>query len=367
MVALGSACSWLDDCAEVIRENDSGLGSNHLYSVAALTDNSGNVVERYRYDAYGQRTVLAADGTTVRAASSYGNQVGYTGRYEDRDTGLVYFRSRYHSPALGRFINRMPWNNVGGEILSNYEPMVMPTEWRIYSLSEILSSHASYLQGRLNLYDFMWQSGNSVEPFSTSPPNGHGLPGSLNREWPGGVDRNLTPDELEDLIRKSKGEEKCKYQKAKKLIEQARRLMGKGGGAYRRGAVSTAGMATIAESSLAVGAGIAIGSGIGYVIHEYCLDDPPPPDDYSGDKCCNKSFAFGSMAIVNAWASKRAMTQAIEQAKADCASKTSECPGPCVSGKKCKPTYVPDGFEQDYSMGFWTRAIVNYHCKCACE
>ncbi len=88
--------------------------SNHLYSVAALTDNSGNVVERYRYDAYGQRTVLAADGVTVRASSSYGNQVGFTGRYLDRETGLWYFRARYYSGSLGRFVNRDPLGYVDG-------------------------------------------------------------------------------------------------------------------------------------------------------------------------------------------------------------------------------------------------------------
>ena len=88
--------------------------ANHLYSVAALTDNSGNVVERYRYDAYGQRTVLAADGVTVRAASSYANQYGFTGRYLDKETGLWYFRARYYSGSLGRFVSRDPLRYING-------------------------------------------------------------------------------------------------------------------------------------------------------------------------------------------------------------------------------------------------------------
>jgi len=83
--------------------------ANHLYSVAALTDAAGQVVERYSYNAYGKRTILAADGTTVRTTSSYGNQIGFTGRYHDEETGLVYGRGRMYSPTLGRWTSRDPW------------------------------------------------------------------------------------------------------------------------------------------------------------------------------------------------------------------------------------------------------------------
>jgi len=100
--------------------------ANHLYSVAALTDNAGAVVERYRYDAYGQRTVLAADGVTVRTGSSHGNQVGFTGRYLDKETGLWYFRARNYSGSLGRFASRDPLTYVDGWNL--YEGYFVPNK-----------------------------------------------------------------------------------------------------------------------------------------------------------------------------------------------------------------------------------------------
>jgi RHS repeat-associated protein len=65
-------------------------------------------------DAYGQLTVLASDSVTVRSTSVYGNQVGFTGRYLDSETGLWYFRSRMYSGALGRFISRDAMEFIDG-------------------------------------------------------------------------------------------------------------------------------------------------------------------------------------------------------------------------------------------------------------
>ena len=100
--------------------------ANHLYSVAALTNQAGGVVERYRYSSYGERTVLAPDGVTTRAASSYNQQVGFTGRYLDKDTSLWYFRARYYSGSLGRFIQREKQGYVDG--LNLYQGYFTPNE-----------------------------------------------------------------------------------------------------------------------------------------------------------------------------------------------------------------------------------------------
>lgn len=74
-------------------------------SIHAVTSDSGTVVERYEYDAYGFRTIRAPDGS-VRLSSTIGNSYGFTGRYHDADIGTIYFRARQYSPDLGRFLNR---------------------------------------------------------------------------------------------------------------------------------------------------------------------------------------------------------------------------------------------------------------------
>ena len=37
-----------------------------------------------------------------------GNDLLYTGREYDRDTGLYYYRARYYDPEIGRFISEDP-------------------------------------------------------------------------------------------------------------------------------------------------------------------------------------------------------------------------------------------------------------------
>ncbi|NIQ77938.1 MAG: hypothetical protein GTN93_07565, partial [Anaerolineae bacterium] len=82
---------------------------NTLHSVYALTANSESVVERYRYDAYGAATVLDADGSDDSdGLSDVDNPYMFTGRRMDPESGLMYLRSRYYDPGLGRFLSWDP-------------------------------------------------------------------------------------------------------------------------------------------------------------------------------------------------------------------------------------------------------------------
>ena len=92
---------------------------NHLGSVVALSDGNGNLVERYEYDPYGQPFFFDAN-DNVLSQSAVGNNVLFTGRDYDAETGLYYYRARTLHPGLGRFMQHDPLMYVDGMNLYAY-------------------------------------------------------------------------------------------------------------------------------------------------------------------------------------------------------------------------------------------------------
>ena len=89
-------------------------GEERLYSLAdpnwnvvAITDTSGTVQERMRYDAFGKVTWLDA-AFTAKASSGFVWNRTFTGQVLDSETGLMLYRMRYYNTGLGRFIHRDP-------------------------------------------------------------------------------------------------------------------------------------------------------------------------------------------------------------------------------------------------------------------
>jgi len=115
---------YIDSLAQVANNADpgdatEGTGSQELcedtyypmqdqqFNVLALTDDAGDIVERYEYSLYGQRTVMNAT-YVVLYRSAYDMAMGFQGLMHDTETGLVYNRARMLDPITGRFIQRDP-------------------------------------------------------------------------------------------------------------------------------------------------------------------------------------------------------------------------------------------------------------------
>jgi RHS repeat-associated protein len=71
--------------------------TNHQGSTIQVVDGTGTVTDTFSYDAYGGSS-----------AGPTGAAFRYTGRRFDAETGLYYYRARYYSPTLGRFLQTDP-------------------------------------------------------------------------------------------------------------------------------------------------------------------------------------------------------------------------------------------------------------------
>ena len=83
------------------------------FSPASITDETGNVTERYQFSAFGLRTILSP-AYTVRNSSECEMEFGFQGQFEDADTGWLNYGYRYYLPELGRWTCKDPVGEVGG-------------------------------------------------------------------------------------------------------------------------------------------------------------------------------------------------------------------------------------------------------------
>ncbi len=103
--------NWLDDIVSMQRAGlDYYYSSNANGSVAAVTDNSGNIAEQYEYDAYGKPAFYNSSFTLI-PGSVIGNNYLYEGKEYDTETGMYNNRARSYKPEWGRFVQRDPYGN----------------------------------------------------------------------------------------------------------------------------------------------------------------------------------------------------------------------------------------------------------------
>ena len=71
---------------------------DHIGSVIARTDSSGNALSKYKYSPFGESPTGSMTGTIF----------GFTGQRFDAETGLYHFKARYYDPVTGRFLQPDP-------------------------------------------------------------------------------------------------------------------------------------------------------------------------------------------------------------------------------------------------------------------
>ena len=80
--------------------------ADHLGTIVALSDSNGELAETYAYSPFGRPA----------RTSGVGNPLLYTGRDYDEETGLYYYRARYYSPELSRFLSPDPLGPASGDL-----------------------------------------------------------------------------------------------------------------------------------------------------------------------------------------------------------------------------------------------------------
>jgi RHS repeat-associated protein len=79
-------------------------------SVSSISSHDGNMLQQASYSAFGN----SLNQTGSAANNSNTNTLKYTGREQDADTGLYYYRARYYDTDIGRFISEDPKGFAAG-------------------------------------------------------------------------------------------------------------------------------------------------------------------------------------------------------------------------------------------------------------
>ena len=93
--------------------------------VIGILDNSGNLLVKYTYTAYGVPTTsfpgIASSMSASQKQEIYilgsNNPFRYRGYYFDTETGFYYLNSRYYDPVTGRFLNADGYASTGQGVL----------------------------------------------------------------------------------------------------------------------------------------------------------------------------------------------------------------------------------------------------------
>ncbi|MDD4406297.1 MAG: hypothetical protein PHO36_16230, partial [Parabacteroides sp.] len=107
----------------------------------------GNISAKYEYGPFGEVFCSVGDMAKV-------NPFGFSTKYTDNETDLVYYGYRYYSPALGRWMSRDPSGEAGFELLRRKHSQVLSGEANLYAFVNNDPVNAFDVLG---LYEYEWE------------------------------------------------------------------------------------------------------------------------------------------------------------------------------------------------------------------
>ncbi|NNM44140.1 MAG: hypothetical protein HKM07_07330 [Chlamydiae bacterium] len=127
-------------------------------SIGFIVDEKGNVIEEMKYDSFG------------KCLSNSKSSLQYNAELIDQESGLVFLRTRYYDPSLGRFISsdQFPGNTLQPQTLNRY----------VYVHNNPLSFYdpmGTYSESKtIEVKQFLWSKGVPIwEKGDPLPPEGY--------------------------------------------------------------------------------------------------------------------------------------------------------------------------------------------------
>ncbi|MBL1259190.1 MAG: RHS repeat-associated core domain-containing protein [Thiotrichaceae bacterium] len=146
---------------------------DQVNSVVALSDHNGVTAQKRAYTPFGLDLSSSGEST---------NSLAYTGREQDNESGLYYYRARYYDPEVGRFISEDPlgfeaginfYSYVGNNPLRFNDPMGLDTQVSIGYTQVVGSTNHQFviLTDTVTGEQFATRGGPSAQGFSGSASN----------------------------------------------------------------------------------------------------------------------------------------------------------------------------------------------------
>jgi RHS repeat-associated protein len=148
-------------------QTNSGALTNYTYhhdaleSVLGQSGNTGTVVAAQGYTSFG---------STVNATGSSNNTLKFTGREQDIETGLYYYRARYYDSLTGRFLSEDPIRSgINFYVYCNNNPVNCSDPLGLYDLTAQFGFHLPISPGLAAGPLWSWTAANYSNTAYNSP------------------------------------------------------------------------------------------------------------------------------------------------------------------------------------------------------